>query len=264
MSTLTTRHGARGALLLRAWWWYVGAAIMAGSVLLHSPTASAELLKPNGSDFWDFWAAIGLTRTPPDCAPEVPKGSPTQGTGAGWVSGFVWSDDNNDGQKQSKELGLPNVIVLLYALDLGEGTNTKNLGDPIAWTWTEWDGSYLFTNLDGGTYKVVEQQPFAFHDGWDVPGQIGGGAGGAPLGSDGFTDEKNSFVILLPDEGYAVNFNFGEWGLSGAYASKRLLMNGSPPLIPEPSTLGLACAAGAALLATALRQLRSRRHSHIR
>ncbi len=263
MSILTARHGARGALLLRAWWWYVGAAVMAGSLLINSPTASAELINSNGSDFWRSWALLGLAPSLPDCAPEVPQGSPTQGTGPGWLSGFVWSDDNNDGQKQANEFGLPNVTVFLYALDFGEGTNTKNLGDPIAWTWTAWDGSYLFTNLGPGIYKVVEQQPIAFYDGQDVSGQIRGGAGGAPLGSAGFADEKNSFVIPLPEEGYAVDFNFGEWGLSGRYASKRILMNGPPPVIPEPPTLWLACAAGAVASAGALRRRRAPRQAHV-
>ncbi len=231
---------------------------MAGSVLINSPTASAELIKPSANSVWDAWAAIGLAPTLPDCAPEVPQGSPTQATGPGWLSGFVWSDDNNDGQRQSNELGLPNVTVLLYALDFGEGTNTKGLGDPIAWTWTAWDGSYLFTNLGAGIYKVVEEQPAAFHDGQDVPGQIVGGAGDLPLGGVGFTDEKNSFVVPLPGEGYAVDFNFGEWGLSGGYSSKRILMNGPPPVIPEPSTLWLACAAGVVLSAGAIRRRRAK------
>jgi len=256
LKTLTARRGARGALLLRAWWCYVGTAALA-VVLLSAPTASAELLS-SGTGFWDM---VGLAPTLPDCAPEVPQGAPAQGTGTGWLSGFVWSDDNNDGLKQSNEFGLPNVTVLLYSLDLDGGeSNTKGAGDPIAWTWTDWDGSYLFTNLAPGFYKVVEEQPESFFDGQDVPGQIVGGATNLPLGNDGgFTDEKNSFVLLLPEEAYAVDFNFGEWGLTGGFASKRLLMNGNPPVIPEPSTLWLLGSAGMVISVIALRRARAAR-----
>jgi len=251
--TLTARRGARGALLLRAWWCYVGAAVMAWVLVISAPTASAELLY-FGSSFWD---SVGLSPSLPDCASEVPQGSPAQGTGSGWVSGYVWSDDNNDGLKQPHELGLPNVTVMLYALDLNEGnTNTKGVDDPIAWTWTDWDGSYLFTNLGPGVYKVVEEQPESFHDGQDVPGQIIGGAGNLPLGNGGSADEKNSFVLLLPEEAYAVDFNFGEWALTGDFSSKRQLMDGNPPVVPEPSTLWLLAAAGLLLSGMALRRRR--------
>jgi len=232
---------------------------MAGSVLITTPTARAEYIRSSDGG---FWASIGLGSSLPDCAPEVPQGSPLHGTGPGWLSGFVWSDDNNDGKQQPNELGLPNVNVLLYALNLSgdeQTTNTKSVGDPIAWTRTGPDGSYLFTNLDPGIYKVVEEQPVAFVDGQDVSGEIFGVAGNAPLGVVGFADEKNSFVIPLPEEGYGVDFNFGEWGLSGGYVSKRMLMDGNPPVIPEPSTLWLVCAAGACLCASALRRRKAKR-----
>ncbi len=60
---------------------------------------------------------------------------------------LVWSDLNNDGQRQAAEPGLGGVVVTLVGLD------AQNAGTQTATT--QADGGYLFTNLVGGRYQVV-------------------------------------------------------------------------------------------------------------
>src|SRR5207248_906656 len=83
------------------------------------------------------------------------------------LAGFVYSDVNNDGVKQSGESGIQNVTVTL--------TGTDDLGAAVSLTaTTDSTGAYSFTNLRPGTYKLVETQPSAFLDGKDTIGTPGG------------------------------------------------------------------------------------------
>jgi protocatechuate 3,4-dioxygenase beta subunit len=56
----------------------------------------------------------------------------------------VWNDLNNDGIQDAGEPGIPGILVTVY----------DNAGVPITSTVTDADGSYLFTNLNPGTYSV--------------------------------------------------------------------------------------------------------------
>jgi len=63
----------------------------------------------------------------------------------GNISGFVWNDLNENGLQNEGELGIPNVIVTLYA-----SNNTF-----IASTSTDADGNYSFEELEGRNYYLV-------------------------------------------------------------------------------------------------------------
>ena len=61
------------------------------------------------------------------------------------------------------------------------------------------DGSYFFSNLATGTYKVTETQPIGFADGIDKAGTAGG-----TVGNDMVSN------IVIGANVHAVNYNFGE------------------------------------------------------
>ncbi|MEN6458982.1 MAG: SdrD B-like domain-containing protein [Thermoguttaceae bacterium] len=67
-------------------------------------------------------------------------------------SGYVYVDANNDGIKQSGEVGIKGVKIILTGVnDLGQSVNIT--------TTTDANGYYLFSNLRPGTYSVSEVQP---------------------------------------------------------------------------------------------------------
>jgi len=71
--------------------------------------------------------------------------------GTAEIHGTVYDDVNGDGQRDGNEPGLPGWTVFLdengdWQLDVGE-----------KWVTTGADGGYAFTELQGGTYAVVEQ-----------------------------------------------------------------------------------------------------------
>ncbi len=83
------------------------------------------------------------------------------------LSGFVFSDANNDGVKQAGEAGILGASVTL--------TGTDDLGNPITTTaTTAMDGSYTFAGLRPGTYTLNESQPTGYLDGNDTAGTLGG------------------------------------------------------------------------------------------
>ncbi len=92
-------------------------------------------------------------------------------------------------------------------------------------TLTAVNGFYQFTNLQPGTYSIIETQPNGFLDGKDTIGTPGG-----DTGNDIF------FNIVLPAAFDGVNNNFGERGLENP--SKSLLL-ASTPVPPDLSNLGV-------------------------
>ncbi len=122
---------------------------------------------------------------PPDRLPEVlvPPSS---------LAGFVYFDANNNGIKESREFGIAHVTVTL------NGTNDLGLS-VILVTMTAEDGSYSFTNLRPGSYRITETQPTAFITGKDTIGTLGGNT------------TRNEFSTIPVPAGVAgVQYNFGE------------------------------------------------------
>jgi len=108
----------------------------------------------------------------------------------GKISGYVYYDPNNDGQKTAGETGIANTTVYLF-------DSQFNLVQTVK---TDANGFYQFTNLKYDTYTIEEEQPAGYLDGKDSIGSIGGVL--AP--PDGTTD----IAILSGTNG--VNYNFGE------------------------------------------------------
>ncbi|MCB0045886.1 MAG: discoidin domain-containing protein [Caldilineaceae bacterium] len=86
-----------------------------------------------------------------------PAGSNNHGLDYGFVSeaaigNYVWLDENNDGEQNAGERGIPNVVVTLTPpanVDLGHG-----FGQPIT-TVTDANGGYLFSHLPAADGYVV-------------------------------------------------------------------------------------------------------------
>jgi len=95
------------------------------------------------------------------------------------VSGFVYNDRNNNGQREGGDTGIAGVAITL--------TGTDYAGNPVSMNaTTAGDGSYTFTNVPpsgAGGYTITETaEPTGFLDGKD---QNGAGAGNVIAGSAG-------------------------------------------------------------------------------
>ena len=128
------------------------------------------------------------------------------------LAGFVYVDANNNGNKDVGEPPISGTIITL--------TGTNDLGQSVTQTTTtNASGAYVFSNLRPGVYKLSETHPINFIDGKDT------------IGTPGGTTTNDMFSnINLPAGFSGVNNNFGELGLTPAYASKRTLVSPAPPV----------------------------------
>ncbi|HEX3724961.1 MAG TPA: SdrD B-like domain-containing protein, partial [Pirellulales bacterium] len=83
------------------------------------------------------------------------------------ISGYVYSDLNNNGRRDAGESGIAGVTLALVD-NQGHATGTT--------TTTDANGFYQFTGLRPGTYGVSETQPVAYLDGLASAGSAGGQA----------------------------------------------------------------------------------------
>lgn len=75
--------------------------------------------------------------------PSTPK---TQSSSTYRITGKAWNDKNENGKKDSGEVGLSNVSVILY----NASNNTQ-----IQKATTDGSGEYVFSNLQNGSYYIV-------------------------------------------------------------------------------------------------------------
>jgi hypothetical protein len=150
------------------------------------------------------------------------------------LSGFVYADTDNDGQRKvdeygaprdgDSEMGLPNVTISLFRDDQLRDQTTTGPG-----------GRYHFEGLEPGTYEIREEQPDCFIDGKDgkdpdTPGIVWTGQEWEPRGEVG--DDRFFDIVLGPDE-HGVDYNFGELGLKAECINKRMFV-ASTPSAKEP------------------------------
>ena len=87
----------------------------------------------------------------------------------GSLSGLVFADiHDTNGVFDANDLPIANVLIRLRKVD---ATGTPAL---VGQTLTSVDGTYRFDNLPAGTYMIDEVQPYAFNDGKDNVGTLGG------------------------------------------------------------------------------------------
>jgi uncharacterized repeat protein (TIGR01451 family) len=108
------------------------------------------------------------------------------------IAGSVYVDDNDNGVRDQSEAGIGGVKITLAGTDANGGAISRM-------TNTLSNGTYVFTELPVGVYKLVETQPDGFLDGKDAVGSAGGA-----LANDMISN------ISLGAHVAAVNYNFGE------------------------------------------------------
>lgn len=138
----------------------------------------------------------------------------------GSLSGSVYLDANQNGVRDSGELGIPGVTVQLTGTDLA-GANVN------ATVVTDADGNYSFLKLRPGNYQLIETQPRFYTDGTDRAGSAGGIA----------SNDVISSIPLGPNEA-AVNYDFGEGWLHPQFVSKRFFLSFTENIGILPMTPG--------------------------
>ena len=116
----------------------------------------------------------------------------------GSISGYVYHDVDNDGQREANEDGIGNAILTLY-----DGTG------PVATTTSGANGFYRFDGLTPGRYRVVETQPAGWLDGLDTPGKVNGTPSGSRPANDQLAEIDLTANAMTPAK-HGVEYNFGE------------------------------------------------------
>ena len=130
------------------------------------------------------------------------------------ISGLKYVDSNNNANHDPGELPIGGVIITL--------TGTTNTGNPVSiQTQTAADGTFSFVNLQPGTYTLTETPPINFIIGQPKVGTAGGMIVTPLVISN----------IVLPGSTNAVNYQFGELGLTPPFVSKRLLLDPAQPVV---------------------------------
>jgi len=109
------------------------------------------------------------------------------------LAGNVWKDSNGDGIRDTGEPGIGSVQIALV----------DGAGNTVATTLTGSDGSYCFTDVEPGTYSLVETQPAGLLDGEEVAGAVGGTV-------DNSRDSNVIADIVLAGGEAASGYDFGE------------------------------------------------------
>jgi hypothetical protein len=125
------------------------------------------------------------------------------------IGGTVFVDRNDNGVFDANEATLSGVIVTLTGVDVTGATVVLSLA-------TDRDGTYLFENLNPGSYRIVESQPLRYNDGKDHVGTLGGASGENPgqfLIPNGVDPAKVNdllFGISLSSGDAGLQYDFGE------------------------------------------------------
>ncbi len=110
------------------------------------------------------------------------------------ISGYVYQDESDDGNRDASELPIQGVRIELI----------DAAGRLIATDETDANGRYEFLDIQPGEYSIVERQPSPFYDGIDSVGTIRG----TRVGATGANDTLTSIELKQGDVG--VDYNFGE------------------------------------------------------
>jgi len=114
------------------------------------------------------------------------------------ISGYVFEDSNDDGNRDPGEAGISGVTITL--------TGTDDLGQAVLRTLqTDLNGAYIFETLRPGTYYITQSQPTAYCDGKDKAGSTPGSSAGKDINGN---DLIGPIVVNLGDS--STENNFGE------------------------------------------------------
>ena len=133
------------------------------------------------------------------------------------IGGTVFVDRNDNGKFEANEQTLAGVIVTLKGVDVTGATVVRSVA-------TGRDGSYLFENLNPGTYRVEETQPTRYKDGKDHVGTLGGATGENPgpllIPNDVNPDQVKDLLlgINLESGDAGKQYDFGEQAINTSKA----------------------------------------------
>jgi hypothetical protein len=111
------------------------------------------------------------------------------------LSGYVYVDLNNNGQKDTGEPPIPGTTVTLT------GTNDMNVAVRVV-VQTDTSGLYQFANLRPGNYTITETQPSGYQPGKLHVGTLNGTTTG--------TAGTNLFSVPLSQGQTGLDYDFGE------------------------------------------------------
>ncbi len=115
------------------------------------------------------------------------------------IAGNVYRDNNNDGLRDSTEVGISGIRVSLVPIHTIAPQSTLTVT-------TAEDGSYKFTGLAPGEYEVIEvDQPSNLNDGIDAAGTVSGSVVGI---AENPGDRIHEILLAGSDAG--IEYNFGE------------------------------------------------------
>jgi uncharacterized surface anchored protein len=142
------------------------------------------------------------------------------------ISGYVYHDRDNDGQRESGEEGLSGVQVQVIPVDV----LAAQLPQTVT---TDSNGFYQVTGLAPGKYRVVEvAQPATFNDGLDTPGTVNGQSRGVAVNPG---DQLNEIVLRTGETG--IEYNFGEIRAAEIRGRVQLTQPDGTCDVEDPATL---------------------------
>jgi cyclophilin family peptidyl-prolyl cis-trans isomerase len=197
----------------------------AGATLRYTPSASSSETATITYRAWDTTSGTSgskVATTPNGGATAFSTATDTASlsVGAASLSGFVYIDNNNDGLRTRSDgqahLGIAGVAVRLLVKGT-DGAWTEVAGKSPVLTGS--DGSYSFTGLAAGTYRIKEDGPANFLDGIDSLGTVSGTARG--------TVGEDSFEVVLAAGESGSEYNFGERGLRAGVGLLRFFLASS-------------------------------------
>lgn len=137
------------------------------------------------------------------------------------ISGVVFHDRNDNGNRESEEEGVGQVLITLVQSD----------GRSIASQLTDNEGRYLFGDLIPGQYTIRQTQPTDWIDGRDRVGTIAGEANGTTS-----NDELTGITLRQGQQGF--DYNFGERLPASLTGRVHADVDGDCELDPTEATLG--------------------------
>ncbi|WP_295762062.1 SdrD B-like domain-containing protein [Undibacterium sp.] len=134
----------------------------------------------------------------------------------GSLQGYVYLDQNNNGQKDSAETGIAAVTITLSGMS-AEGVNICSIRSSCV-TRTDANGAFSFDGLPPGRYQLVETQSdidgARYGDGKETAGLAGGSVNNANFGSAPYQNTISSIVlsaeVLASSQGKISGYLFGE------------------------------------------------------
>jgi VCBS repeat-containing protein len=133
-------------------------------------------------------------------------------TGDSKITGYVFIDTDNDGERDSGEIGVPGALITL--------TGTSDGGNSVSKTClTDDNGYFVFTDIPAGTYTLTETQPKVVSDGLDSAT-----ASEADVSNDTIKD------LDLDDNETIDGNHFGERALRSKYVTLHMFLASRPPI----------------------------------